>query len=95
MKRVIASNGSGVRYVLHYGAPFNTQTKTFRNKADLAAFLREHVFSDPRYCSVEEVRTLDVNFNFVDDTKVKDKELHDKLFHKGYATLEEWNSRKE
>ena len=93
MKKAIkASNHSEIRYIVHYGAPFNIQKKTFDNRAQALNFVRSHVFSDARFCYAEEVRPMEMPFEFVDDTAMKDPALRRKLFERGIATIDEFNA---
>ena len=72
-----------IRYVVNYGAPFNIRSRTFKTEYEAKVFIREHIFGDRRFCSLEKVEELDVDFEYMPHYEIEDRELQDKMFHNG------------
>lgn len=81
-----------VKYVVHYGVPFNVRQKSFETEYEAKSFIASHIFADSRFCRLEKVIEMDIDFSYAPHYEMPTKDLRDKMFNYGlikYAELEE------
>lgn len=81
---------SKIKYEVHYGVPFNLSVAQFSTLEEAKEFISNHVFGESRFCYVQKVEDIDVEFKFTNYWNLEKAE-GDKMFKSGIITIDEYN----